>query len=316
MPAWSSGPVAARAAPRSSTMKIRLSEKSRSRWNHVRPVTPPISERPGRSWNLSSYTGRQPALFEDSDGALALEDDELSGSAIRYLLHSVVADMGYAVRFALLDAADYGAPQHRLRFVLLGSRDGQPADFAPPTHGNALMPFATVRDAIADVQSDPGPGSAYTDVTRRYFDLVPAGGNWRSLPPEVAIDAMGERSMNAGGGKTGFFRRLSWDAPSPTVTGKPNRKGSAMCHPAESRPLSVRECARLQGFPDDWKFSGSVAQRYLQIGNAVPVALGWGIGLSLRDGESPVEPPSIDTMLDAATGRLKSAARNKKSAAR
>jgi DNA (cytosine-5)-methyltransferase 1 len=80
------------------------------------------------------------------------------------------------------------------------------------------------------------------------------------------------------GGKVGFYRRLAWDKPSPTVTTSPHQKATDMCHPDELRPLSVRECARIQTFPDDWVFYGSTASKYRQIGNAVPVLLGEAIG--------------------------------------
>ena len=121
---------------------------------------------------------------------------------------------------------------------------------------------------------------------------------------------MGERSYAAGGGKTGFFRRLAWDAPSPTITGKANRKGSAMCHPSQTRPLSARECARLQGFPDAWQFAGGLHHQYLQIGNAVPVALGAAIGRMLAS-DVPGEAPVHDDLLDLAVRTLRATARNK-----
>lgn len=273
----------------------------------------PISQRPGKGWNLSSYSNAlTPALFEVRGVAAPLAEDEQSGSAIRYLLSTVIADLGYHVRFAILNAADYGAPQNRLRFVMLGSRDTAPPDFIEPTHGTPSQPRVTVRDAIGDLVDDPGPGSQYTPETRAFFDLVPPGGNWRDLPPDIAVKAMGEKSLLAGGGKTGFFRRLDWEGQSPTITGKPNRKGSAMCHPSVSRPLSVHECARLQGFPDDWVIEGSIADRYTQIGNAVPVALGRAIGATLHQ-PSGADDVNAETMLQRAVARLRASARNKAS---
>ena len=268
----------------------------------------PIAERPGKSWNLSSYSNQLPTLF-DTDGSPPLEEDELSGSAIKLILRTAIAEMGYRISFGVLDSSLFGAPQRRYRFVMLGDRDGLPPPLPEPTHGLNLAPFRTVRDAIDDLTDDPGPGSQYSAPVRSVFDLVPPGGNWRDLPPEIAAKAMGEKSYSAGGGKTGFFRRLGWDEPSPTITGKANRKGSAMCHPEESRPLSVRECARLQRFPDEWRFSGSMHQQYLQIGNAVPVALGEAIGGTL--GSSVTEEPSHEEMLGTAVGVLRSSARNK-----
>lgn len=75
------------------------------------------------------------------------------------------------------------------------------------------------------------------------------------------------------GGRRGFFRRLSWDAPSPTLVTSPTQMGTCICHPDEDRPLSVKEYARIQGFPDDWEFVGSTEQKYRMIGEAVPIDL-------------------------------------------
>ena len=76
-----------------------------------------------------------------------------------------------------------------------------------------------------------------------------------------------------GGGKTGLARRLSWDEPSLTLTCAPAQKQTERCHPTETRPLTFREYARIQTFPDDWLFSGSLSSIYKQIGNAVPPLL-------------------------------------------
>ncbi|MFM6278221.1 MAG: DNA cytosine methyltransferase, partial [Dolichospermum sp.] len=106
----------------------------------------------------------------------------------------------------------------------------------------------------------------------KYLKLFKAGQNWRYLPEELKQEAMGG-AYNSGGGKVGFYRRLSWDKPSPTITTSPHQKATDMCHPVELRSLTVRESARIQTFPDDWIFYGSVSSKYKQIGNAVPVLL-------------------------------------------
>jgi DNA (cytosine-5)-methyltransferase 1 len=277
----------------------------------------PINKRPGNRWNLSSYSvNNEPSSGPLGKGEPApLGPDELSGSAIAYLLDVLKEKLEYSISLAILNAADFGAPQRRLRLLIVGSRDAKAPAFPSPTHGpGAPVPYATVRDAIWDLRGNPGPGSAYTDGVRTVFDLVPEGRNWRSLPPEIARSAMGERSYVAGGGKMGFFRRLAWDEPSPTITGRSNRKGSALCHPVESRPLSVHECARLQGFPDGWHFAGSAAARYQQVGNAVPVALGGAVGRMMTqhlDGSGDVETRTVDAMLSEATTRLRSSALTK-----
>lgn len=275
----------------------------------------PIAKRPGKHWSLKRYD----TDWQDGDGdAPPLEPDERSGSAVRQLLDDVHS-LGYHVVFGVLDAADYGAPQRRLRFVMLGSRDWPPPELPKPTHGaegSGLEPFRTVRQAIYHMQNDPGPGSQYTPPVRRYFAMVPAGGNWRDLPPKLQPQALGG-SWAAGGGKTGFYRRLPWDAPSPTITGRANRKGSALCHPEAVRPVSVRECAALQGFPDDWQFVGSMNAQYMQIGNAVPVPLGKAVASSFLRHEANARKmkdwsSDFDAMLDTAVTRLRASARNKR----
>ncbi len=85
-----------------------------------------------------------------------------------------------------------------------------------------------------------------------------------------------------GGGRTGILRRLSMDEPCLTVLTSPAQKQTDRCHPLEARPFTVRENARIQSFPDDWEFCGSVGQQYKQVGNAVPVNLAYEIGLEIK----------------------------------
>lgn len=275
----------------------------------------PISERPGKHWNLKRYETRN----ADDARSSALAPDEMAGSALRQLMQDV-GKLAYQVSFRVVDAADYGAPQHRLRFVMLGARDGVAPTMPDPTHGKARLPYVTLRDAIAHLEPAPGAHSIYTDEVRGFFDLIPPGCNWRALPKALQPVALGG-SFDAGGGKTGFYRRLSWDAPSPTITGRANRKGSAMCHPDVTRPLSVLECAAIQGFPADWRFLGAMNAQYMQVGNAVPVRLGAAIGGALQRHALENRPPQvelshdIEDMIAAAIHRLRSAGRNKKALA-
>ncbi len=111
---------------------------------------------------------------------------------------------------------------------------------------------------------------------------VPEGGYWRDLPDQLQREYM-KASYYSGGGKTGMARRLSWDEPSLTLTCAPAQKQTERCHPSETRPLTIREYARIQTFPDTWEFYGSVSSQYKQIGNAVPVNLGHAVAKSLAN---------------------------------
>lgn len=278
----------------------------------------PIAQRPGKHWNLSVYDRAK----RGSNGAASeMQPDELSGSAIRQVI-SDMAGLGFHLSLSVVDSADYGAPQRRLRFIMFGARDSLAPVMPVPTHGEtslAEMQQRTVRDAIYDLRGGPGPHSQYTPEVARFFEIVPPGGNWRHLPKELQRLALGDASMAAGGGKTGFFRRLAWDLPAPTITGRANRKGSALCHPEATRPLSVRECARLQGFPDDWALSGAMNRQYVQIGNAVPVPLGAAIGRAVLDAAHPrggraENECDLEFALGLAVKRLRASARNKRPA--
>ena len=99
-------------------------------------------------------------------------------------------------------------------------------------------------------------------------------------------------AYNSGGGKVGFYRRLTYSQPAPTITTSPAQKATMLCHPKKDRPLSVREYARIQQFPEDWVFIGTIAAKYKQIGNAVPVGLAKAIGeavISVADNSAVVE---------------------------
>ena len=117
-----------------------------------------------------------------------------------------------------------------------------------------------------------------TEKKKKIMAMIPQGGYWKDLPDKLQREYMGA-SYFLGGGKTGMARRLSNDEPSLTLTCNPAQKQTERCHPVETRPLQVREYARIQSFPDTWKFCGSTASQYKQIGNAVPVAVATQLGL-------------------------------------
>lgn len=179
--------------------------------------------------------------------------------------------LGYHVGSWKLNAADYGSPQKRNRVIIVGSIDeavGQPT----PTSKRS-----TLREAIEDLEQDPGECGKFSPKLAKVLTLVPEGGDWRDLPPRIQKSAMGNATLSSGG-LTAFYRRLHYDRPCPTLITSPTQRATTLCHPKHTRPLSVSEYQRVQGFPDSWRLSGSTAQKYRQLGNAVPVELGMAIG--------------------------------------
>ena len=240
-----------------------------------------------------------------------MRDDEMDsdvrlGSAFDEVMQEFQG-LGYRLSFdpkrpkaSLLNSADYGVPQKRIRFVLLGAREGPAIELPKPTHGapdsievgeGARKPWFTLRDALDGLDSAGDEHVSFPEKWGQYLHLVPEGGCWRDLPEHLHAVVLGGAHddgtdpMTAGmkGGRTGFLRRLSWDKPAPTLVDRPTNKANCLCHPDETRPLSVKEYARIQGFGDDWVFSGSLSQRYRLIGQATPVPLADAIAAGILE---------------------------------
>lgn len=199
-------------------------------------------------------------------------------------IEDVISDLGYEVHIKLLKAVEHFVPQKRERVFIVGiRRDISPlAQFKWPEPNPKIL---TMRDAMfsGDLYDSNVPksvGQEYSAKRREVLALVPPGGCWRHLPVELQKDYM-QGSYYLSGGKTGMARRLSWDEPCLTLTCSPSQKQTERCHPEETRPLTVREYARVQTFPDYWQFSGPVTSQYKQIGNAVPVNLAIAVGNSI-----------------------------------
>lgn len=212
-------------------------------------------------------------------------------------ISSVIEELGYElVEPRVLKAVFYQVPQKRERLFLVGIRK----DLAKRVEFNWPSPYTRImslRDALKkgelfDCDVPESAGQRYPARKAEILSKVPPGGYWRDLPEELQKEYM-KKSYFLGGGKTGMARRLSWDEPSLTLTCSPAQKQTERCHPEETRPLTVREYARVQTFPDHWEFSGPITAQYKQIGNAVPVNLAYAMGRSLvgllNDIENPQE---------------------------
>ncbi len=197
-------------------------------------------------------------------------------------------ERGYELAYDVLNAVLYGVPQNRKRAIIIGSRIGRPT--LPPSGLKRL----TVRDAIEDLPLEPNGenwhvGRNPKSMSVERYKCVPKGGNRFDLMrkrPDLTPKCWKRKKT----GSVDVFGRMWWDEPSPTIRTeffKPE-KGRYL-HPKANRPITIREAARLQTFPDAFIFVGSNVQVAKQIGNAVPVKLAFAIATHLlqtllRDG--------------------------------
>ena len=196
-------------------------------------------------------------------------------------------ELGYRVDCFVVNSVNYGAPQVRERLIFIGNKHCMAAEMPSPQYSNRIedkLPlFKTLGDAILNGFSDPCPEAMNFSARKlKYLSLVPPGGNWRSLPLEIQKESMG-KSWFLKGGRSAYWRKLSFAFPSPTVVTMPNHAGTSMCHPSELRAITVGEAAAIQEFPLDWKFCGSTTSKFRQVGNAVPTRLGYIAGEAIKN---------------------------------
>ena len=225
-----------------------------------------------------------------------LSEDELKGGALSFIVNRLERS-GYGFSFNLYNSANFGTPQIRERVIIVCSRDGRKPPYLVPTHSeqgeHGLPKWKTLKSCISKI--DKHDHLNFPDKRLRYYRLLKSGQNWKNLPLELQKEAMG-KSFYSGGGKTGFLRRLAWDKPSPTLVTHPAMPATDLAHPVENRPLSVQEYKRIQEFPDKWQLAGPLIQQYKQIGNAVPLGLGFAVGdlvLNLLKGVQVIQPNSF-----------------------
>lgn len=215
-------------------------------------------------------------LFENVKGLLTHDN----GKTYKTIL-DIFNDEGYTTYHKVLNAWNYGVPQKRERLITIGIRNDltNKCDFTFPQE-YSYKPV--MRDVKLDINPPADECIRYSEKKAAVFALVPPGGYWRDIDPEIAREYM-KSCWYLGGGRTGILRRISLDEPSLTVLTNPGMKQTDRCHPLEVRPFSYRENARIQTFPDSWEFCGKLSERYKQVGNAVPVNLAKEIGLSIKN---------------------------------
>lgn len=240
---------------------------------------------------ISAALKHRPLNMRPDKGGPPLAKDEMPGSVVRLFSESLqnIPGAKYHMDCFEVNAVNYGAPQIRERVLFIGNRFNAKVSFPQPTHGNpehletgnylpgveksTLLPWATLRDAIGDLHEINPTILDFSPRKKHFLAMVPQGANWRSLPIDIQIESMGS-AYYAKGGRSGWWRRLTFDLPCPTLVTMPNHASTSLCHPTETRALTLKEYARIQEFPDDWLISGNVSEQYAQIGNAVPTRLG------------------------------------------
>ena len=228
-------------------------------------------------------------VFENVVGILSMDKGRLFKQ-----IQAEFEELGYTLKHDILDAVDFGVPQHRERVILVGFKGENNFIFPTPTHGEGLKPYVTLRDALGDLpvlacgEKKTSYAGGYTNeflefVRKNAADTVeehfaPKNGEhlvriMQALKDGQSKDDLPEELRpKSGYGNT--YARLWWDRPSTTVTRNFACPSSSRCiHPRDSRAMSIREGARLQSFPDSYKFYGSDGMKRLEIGNAVPPLL-------------------------------------------
>jgi DNA (cytosine-5)-methyltransferase 1 len=227
-----------------------------------------------------------------------LSHDEQRGGALLFITQRL-REAGYSISFNLYNAANFGSPQKRERVIIACSRDGEKLPYLTPTHAEKslymLPQWRTLREVLEGLPKDEHHFVKFPEKRLKYYRLLKPGQHWRDLPVELHQEALGA-SYHAGGGKTGFYRRLAWDKPSPTLVTHPAMPATDLAHPEEDRPLSIEEYKRIQEFPDDWIVAGSLLDQYRQVGNAVPCSMGRAIArmlLTHLKGETAIVYPDF-----------------------
>lgn len=241
-------------------------------------------------------------LFENVSGLMSMQNGKLIE-----IIKDKFKDLGYDVKCKILNAVDYGVPQYRDRVILVGMREENTFEYPAPTHGENLLPYVTVEDAFSDLPElkSGEENSSYaqdpqndfqkylransTVLTEnvaptngahliRIMEALPDGGSKSDLPEDIR--------PKSGYGNT--YAKMWWKKPAPTVTRNFATPSSSRCvHPRDSRAMTTREGARLQSFPDDYKFYGSRSMKNLEIGNAVPPLLSIALAREVEKALSP-----------------------------
>lgn len=211
-------------------------------------------------------------LIENVKGLLTHD----KGKTIEHVIELLKNGGQYRIFFQILNAKNFKIAQKRERLFIVGVHTSIDKSFVFPSE---IGDDVRLKHVLQNVPTSPGV--LYPELKRAVLDIVPPGGCWVNLPPDVQRSYVGDHMLSLGGGKRGIARRLSMEEHCLTLTTSPCQKQTERCHPLETRPFTIREYARIQSFPDSYVFCGSVMKQYKQIGNAVPVKLAYHVALSI-----------------------------------
>lgn len=238
-------------------------------------------------------------VFENVVGILSMDSGRLFKK-----VQAEFEELGYSLKYKVLNAVDYGVPQLRERVILVGIKGENNYEYPAPTHGEGLKPYVTLKEAIGDLpvlKSGQSSTLYMHDTTNEFLKFVrgsgsttvsehraPKNGAHLIKIMETLQDGQSKNDLpedirpKSGYGNT--YAKLWWERPSTTITRNFACPSSSRCiHPRDSRAMSIREGARLQSFPDDYKFYGSDGMKRLEIGNAVPPLLSVAIAKQILE---------------------------------
>lgn len=231
-------------------------------------------------------------VFENVVGILSMDKGNLFKN-----VRAQFAELGYELKYQVLDAVDYGVPQHRERVILVGFQGTNSFVYPEPTHGDGIpgrLPWVTYGDALSDLPSlkSGQENNAYSTQPQNDFQRFVRKDGHTTLAEHAApkngehliriMEALKEgqckddlpEELRPKSGYGNTYAKLWWDRPSTTITRNFACPSSSRCiHPKDSRAMTIREGARLQSFPDDYQFYGADGMKRLEIGNAVPPLL-------------------------------------------
>jgi DNA (cytosine-5)-methyltransferase 1 len=199
-------------------------------------------------------------LMENVSGMVTMDNGK-----VFKLIKKELTSCGYKLYDQLLNSKDFGVPQSRRRMIIIGIRDDINLNFEFPKPTHSEEKYVTVGEAIINKpisQNNPNHRiSTITDLNLRRLKHIPEGGSMKDCPPNLQNNSDLKRAM----------RRLHSNKESYTIV---HNNCDHYYHPTENRRITIREMAKLQGYPDDYIFFGSKSEQSRQVGNSVPVGLG------------------------------------------